>query len=205
VARTDPPRAPETDREAIANVLGPRFAIVAGDGALALRQLALPAGAAVLDVGTGQGNFAIYLASQGFRVVTGEPATDDSRYARKDWAANAEKAGVRDRIQFQSFDASKMPFPPQAFDAVFFFGVLHHIDEAARPAVVREALRVAKANGPVVFFEPRRHMLEKLWAEDPAHPPAADPFAYVPPSAALRQRRIEGAFMDIFIFKKASP
>jgi SAM-dependent methyltransferase len=189
------------DREALAGILGPRFEVVAGDGARALRELGLPPGAAVLDVGTGQGNFAIFLALQGYRVLTGEPETDASRYARKDWATSAEKAGVRDRIRFQPFDAGAMPFAPETFDAVFFFGVLHHVDESARAAVVREALRVAKVNGPVVFFEPRPHMLEKLWADDPAHPPAADPSAYLP-APAPRQRRIQGAYMDIFIYDK---
>jgi SAM-dependent methyltransferase len=189
------------DDEAIASILGPRFRIVAGDGALALRELGLPSGAPVLDVGTGAGNFAIFLASRGYRVVTGEPVTDTSRYAGKDWASNAEKVGVREEIRFEAFDASKMPFAPGEFDAVFFFGVLHHIDKAVRTDVVREALRVAKRDGAVVFFEPRREMLEKLWVDDPDHPPAANPSDYLS-DGTIRQRRIEGAFMDIFIFSK---
>ena len=189
------------DREAIGKILGPRFEIVSGDGARALRELNLAAGAAVLDVGTGAGNFAIFLALQGYRVVTGEPVTDTSRYARQDWALNAEKAGVRDRIRFEPFDASKMPFAPGAFDAVFFFGVLHHIDEAARADVVREALRVAKPGGAVVFFEPRKEMLERLWVDDPGHPHAANPSNYLA-RGGVRERRVEGAFMDIFIYDR---
>lgn len=189
-----------TDPGAIAQVLGTRFEIVAGDGALALRELRLPEGAAVLDVGTGAGNFAIYLALQGHRVTTGEPGADTSRYARQDWAANAEKVGVRDRIRFQAFDAGKMPFAPGTFDAVFFFGVLHHIEPAVRPDVLREALRVAKAGGAVVFFEPRPHMLERLWVDDPNHPPAANPRDYLP-GGAVRESRIEGAYMDVYIYR----
>ena len=133
--------------------------------------------------------------------LSGEPGTDTSRYAGKDWAANAEKAGVRERIRFQAFDAGKMPFASDAFDAVFFFGVLHHVDERSRAGVVREALRVAKANGAVVLFEPRPEMLQRLWVDDPAHPPAANPSAYLPPGR-VRERRLEGAFMDIFIYDK---
>jgi protein-L-isoaspartate O-methyltransferase len=77
------------DTKAIAEVLGQRFDAVAADGARAIRELALPAGAAILDVGTGSGYFAIYLASQGYEVITGEPESDKSQYAGRDWASNA--------------------------------------------------------------------------------------------------------------------
>jgi ubiquinone/menaquinone biosynthesis C-methylase UbiE len=187
------------DREAIAQTLGPRFEIVAADGARALRELGLSPGARVLDVGTGSGNFAIYLALQGHHVVTGEPAADTSRYAGQDWAARAQKVGVRDKIRFEPFDASAMPFASAEFDAIFFFGVLHHIPGDRRNAVLREALRVAKPGGAVVFFEPRREMLEKLWVDDPDHPPAANPREYLT-DRAVREQRIKGAFMDVFIY-----
>lgn len=168
------------DLKAIAEILGPRFDVVATDGARALKELALPADAAILDVGTGNGNFAIYLAARGYRVLTGEPSTDTSHYAGRDWAVNAKRAGVLENIWFEAFDASRMPFGPHAFDAVFFFGVLHHIDESARREVFREALRVAKENGVVVFFEPRKEMLERLRVDDPGHPAAANPSDYLP-------------------------
>jgi len=88
------------DIKAIGKLLGPRFDAVAGDGVRALNELGLPPDAAILDVGTGNGNFAIYLASQGFQVLTGEPSTDRSHYAGRDWALNAKKAGVLDKIRF---------------------------------------------------------------------------------------------------------
>src|SRR6202008_504032 len=87
------------DIKAIGKLLGPRFDAVAGDGVRALNELGLPPDAAILDVGTGNGNFAIYLASQGFQVLTGEPSTDRSHYAGRDWALNAKKAGVLDKIR----------------------------------------------------------------------------------------------------------
>jgi SAM-dependent methyltransferase len=187
--------------KSIAEILGPRFEAVSTDAARVLDILKLAPDAAVLDVGTGSGNFAIYLALQGFNVLTGEPATDASQYAGRDWASSAEKAGVRDRIRFQSFDASRMPFEAEAFDAVFFFGVLHHIDESVRNDVLREALRVSKKNGVVVFFEPRKEMLEQVRVDDPAHPPAADPSQYLSDSV-IREQRMEGAWMHIFIYRR---
>jgi len=191
------------DAKAIGEILGGNFDAVATDGARALQELGLPPGAALLDVGTGKGNFAIYLASQGYRVLTGEPSTDTSRYAGQEWAARAEKVGVKDRIRFQHFEASSMPFPSESFDAVFFFGVLHHIDEAVRRDVMLEALRVARKNGAVVFFEPRKEMLERVWKDDPHHPLAADPSPYLHDrDKCVGEQRIEGAFMDIFIYRK---
>ncbi len=143
------------------------------------------------------------LASQGYQVLTGEPSADTSHYAGKDWARNAEKAGVRDRIRFETFDASEMPFASAAFDAVFFYGVLHHIDETARSAVLGEALRIAKASGVIVFFEPRKKLLETLRTDDPGHCPAANPSLYLA-DRTVSERRMTGAFMDIFIYQKAA-
>lgn len=64
------------DTKAIGKILGLRFDAVSGDGARALIEVGLPADAAILDVGTGNGNFAIYLASEGYQVLTGEQSTD---------------------------------------------------------------------------------------------------------------------------------
>ena len=182
-------------------IFGDMYRAIAGDGDMALQELGLPANAALLDVGTGEGKFAVYLATRGFDVLTGEPSSDTSHYAGQDWARNAEKAGVREKIRFEAFDASEMPFESAAFDAVFFFGVLHHVDEAARKAVVGEALRVAKDEGAVVFFEPRQELLEKIWASDPGHPLPANPADYLAARSA-REQRLEGTLMDIIIYRK---
>jgi ubiquinone/menaquinone biosynthesis C-methylase UbiE len=94
-----------------------------------------------------------------------------------------------------------MPFESERFDAVCFFGVLHHIAENERSNALREALRVAKASGAVVFFEPQTALLEKLWLDDPTHPLAANPTDYLADSS-IHERRIEGKLMDIFIYRK---
>lgn len=190
-----------TDDE-IAEILGPSFNRVAMDGSLALRELGLAPGAKVLDVGTGRGRSAIFLASRGFDVVTGEPSTDTTHYAGHDWEDGARKVGLRDKIRFQAFDASDMPFSDGAFDAVVYFGVLHHVDAESRGAVFAESVRVLKSGGAVVFFEPRREHLEKMWVNDPGHPEAADPSLYAS-GHAVTETRIAGSAMDIVIFRRA--
>lgn len=189
------------DGKQLGEILGSTFAAISHDGTLALNELSLPSDAALLDVGTGAGNFAIFLALQGYRVLTGEPSTDTSQYANIDWATNAEKAGVRDRIQFRAFDASKMPFDSMFFDAVFFFGVLHHTAPRVRNEVLREAFRVSKKNGAYVFFEPTRATLEKLWIDDPKHPLAVSPSDYLT-NKDVSEIRLTGEMMDIFIYRK---
>jgi ubiquinone/menaquinone biosynthesis C-methylase UbiE len=180
--------------------LGPIFEHIAADGLVALAALGLPPGAKVLDVGTGVGNFAIFLALQGFDVLTGEPATDTSRYAGHDWQANARAVGVAAHIAFQAFNAAQMPFDPNSFGAVFFYGVLHHIDQAERAAVLREALRVAGPGGAVTIFEPTQDTLRQIWSHDPGHPLAASPALYTA-GLDVSERRLAGRRMDIFIYR----
>nr|WP_320013197.1 class I SAM-dependent methyltransferase [uncultured Desulfobulbus sp.] len=182
-------------------IMGPIFTAVAGDVSLALATLELKPGANILDVGTGAAQCALSLALEGFSVVTGEPANDTSIYAGKDWYDKAKRLGVAERIHFQPFAADDMPFSKQSFDAVFFFGVLHHIDEALRQNVFHEAFRVSKPGGSVVFFEPKAQTLELVRKNDPDHPDAADPEAYTL-IGDVHVSRITGQMMQISIFQR---
>lgn len=181
--------------------LGPMFEAIAGDGVLVLDRLALSPGAKVLDVGTGAGNFAIFLALNGFEVVTGEPEDDATRYARHDWVGNAEGVGVRDRITFAPFGAHEMPFEDNSFDAVFFFGVLHHVDADDRDATFREAMRVTRPGAFVTYFEPSPSTLQRVWEKDPDHPLAVMPSEYRG-DLEVFETRMTGKMMDIYLFEK---
>ena len=76
------------------STLGKEFGFLVDDVIRTIDHVRPAPDASILDVGTGLGNCAIILALKGYRVLTGEPATDDSVYAKQDWKNNAQKVGV---------------------------------------------------------------------------------------------------------------
>jgi ubiquinone/menaquinone biosynthesis C-methylase UbiE len=183
--------------------LGDEFCFIFDDADRLIEHLNLPREAKILDVGTGMGHFAIALALRGYRVLTGEPACDKSVYAGKDWLSNARAVGVDHLIQFRAFDAQHMPFDEASFDAVFFCGVLHHVDEDARSAVLREACRAARPGGFITFLEPNQEATKLVRQHHPSHPDPADPTLYTD-GLALSEERLQGRYFDATIFRRTS-
>jgi len=114
----------------------------------------------VLDVGCGRGLFLVAAAK---RVPRGKAVGVDLWQA-EDLAGNSPDAtrenarleGVADRIDIQTGDARKLPFPDATFDTVVSSVALHNIyDDPGRRQAIAEIARVLRPGGHVLIVDIR--------------------------------------------------
>ena len=140
------------------------------DVAAALAGVYVPRGGTALDVATGGGHTALWLARQGWQVTAGDLAPRMLANA----ARLAAEAGCR--IETRQFAAEELPFPARSFDLVTVRVAPHHFSSPAR--FVAETARVLKAGGHFMLIdgsvpdhdpetEAWLHHVEKL--RDPSH------------------------------------
>lgn len=102
-----------------------------------------PASPKILEIGTGQGLGAIFLAER----------LKDSRFAAIDneddmvGAAiqNIKRKGLQEKIRVEKGDALSLKFPDNSFDAVISITVLHHVADYKK--AIAEVARVLKHGG----------------------------------------------------------
>ncbi|MFD2249372.1 SAM-dependent methyltransferase [Pseudochelatococcus lubricantis] len=115
----------------------------------------LPTGSA-LELGCGKGDDAVWLAGRGWSVV----AVEISRTALDYAAANAERAGVSDRIAFEQHDLSRT-FPDGTFDLV----AVSFLAAFPRDGVFRRAAQAVATGGHLLIID---HGSRSPWSSAPA-------------------------------------
>ena len=122
--------------------------------AYVLRQLQLPRGARVLDLGSPKDLSAILARSRGFEVVATDILEEtvelSRRYAEAQGIGGAGPGKVRSEVQ----DGRHLTFADNTFDAAFSVSVIEHIPDRGDTDAVRELARVVKLGGRVVITTP---------------------------------------------------
>jgi arsenite methyltransferase len=120
--------------------------------------LALSGNERVLDAGCGLGLALIGCAK---KLTTGKAVGIDL-WAAKDLSnnnpeatrANAAAEGVADRVEVETGDITRLPFPDASFDVVVSMTVIHNIpSREARDQALRELIRVLKPGGRIAIFD----------------------------------------------------
>jgi SAM-dependent methyltransferase len=127
--------------------------ILHDDGETVLRAIAEfwnpPAGASVLDIGSGVGSFVVACRKRGFQAFGIEP----DRIGQGGRISSIQIA--RRRLKNQVFAVGvgeRLPFADRSFDLITLNQVLEHVAEQA--AVLHEALRVLKDGGAIYVASP---------------------------------------------------
>jgi len=110
----------------------------------------------LLEVGCGIGIDTFSLARLGFREVVGIDLTEAAINVARRRAA-AEGLGS---VRFELGNAERLPFPADAFDVVYSFGVIHHTPCIAN--AISEMHRVLKPEGRAFVMIYHRHSLVRL-------------------------------------------
>lgn len=145
-----------------------------------LAEAALPADAHVLDAGCGTGLFSLILARRGLRVTAVDLAPQMIAMAQ----AEAEAAGLADRISFQSGDLETVA---GRFDAVVCFDVLVHYPQPSFEQLCTELAR--RSRGPVLLtYAPHHPLLAALhWVGGRFPKPHRRTEIQMIPAACVRQ------------------
>ena len=110
-----------------------------------------PRGKVILEYGCGSTTRAKQLLDRGAaRVMAFDVSPTEVEAARE----RARAQGIADRTEFMVADAHALPFPPDSFELIVGWSILHHLD--LRHAL-SELRRVLEPGGVAVFTEPLAH------------------------------------------------
>ena len=136
----------------------------------AVSELKLRPGTMALDVATGGGHTAIYLAEKGFNVTASDISTAMLEHARK---LSVEKGLT---IDFREHPAEKLPYADNSLGLITCRMAAHHF--SSPETFIRESTRVMKTYGYLVLIDgtvPDDHVEAHEWMDtlerlrDPSH------------------------------------
>ncbi len=104
----------------------------------------------ILDLGTGPGYLPIEIVKKSPSIKV--HGIDLSARLIRMAQTNASKAGVADRLSFETGNATEMRFGDNSYDMVISTGMLHHLKNPLK--MLRECYRVLKPGGEAWIYDP---------------------------------------------------
>jgi SAM-dependent methyltransferase len=136
-------------RETYGEDIGQSSWTTAGEWLHFADQLGVQTGHDVLEVGSGSGGPAVYLAAERHCNVTG---VDINEHGVRNARALAGSKGLEERLRFEVVDAARpLPFPAASFDAVISNDAMCHIPD--RLSVLRDWHRLLRPGGRMLFTD----------------------------------------------------
>jgi ubiquinone/menaquinone biosynthesis C-methylase UbiE len=101
----------------------------------------------VLEIGCGSGARSVGIAERCAKLSAIEPDLE--------LLTKAKENNPRNNIDYRPGLAEEIPFKDQTFDAIIFTLSLHHVPLEKMSTAIKEAVRVTKKGGHVIFLEPQ--------------------------------------------------
>jgi ubiquinone/menaquinone biosynthesis C-methylase UbiE len=127
---------------------------------LVCKQFSRQPGGRILDIGTGENPFALFLAARGFDMV----CVDGDRQGLHNLFGLADERG---RPAFVQADVRALPFRDSSFDAATAICVLEHIPGTGDQEAMRETRRVIREGGIALVTVEAADGTRERWEEVP--------------------------------------
>jgi SAM-dependent methyltransferase len=165
-------------RETYGDDIGQNSWITTGEYDRLLPLLSLTAESHVLEIASGSGGPALYMARSTGARVTGLDVNENGVATANELAV---RAGLGDRVRFQAADANaRLSFADNSFDAVICMDSMNHLLD--RALVLREWQRVLRPGGRAMFTDPCM-ITGPVSNEELAFRSSIGLFLFVPPGA----------------------
>lgn len=180
-----------------------------------IKELNLDKSSKILDVDTGFGAMAIFLALNGFTVITGQLEEDphnhddfrhdhheQSNYGNFDfnWKKNDRALGVEDKIKFQFIDAENYPFPDESFDGIFMYNTLQYVGN--KKLALHECIRLMEPEGLTAIIEWNEKAIEEDFKKYGYKIDFIDPRKYLKDDEIII-KLVKGDHLNIYILQKS--